>query len=561
MTPSTSSPSEIKTKAATRRIEAFYKRFGQAHLYLAYHAAFPLALTPDLLYRLWANFQRDIQGEVLGIPWIAVADILLSNLCDEVGHELYEMDLAVRNDLLRCLKEDKRFGQQRINELSNFLLEYVQQQLYSDDPDIRDFAQAQKWTALSYTNSIEAARELALAFSKLDHADKPEVLRMASLTDTFSEGLGEEFKPLLVYARAMKNFAHGAVKEAERQFFEVLKEDKVIRVTDVELPVPEQIKAQLEENFPEKVEAPGTLVIPKKRISISLIFLILIATSFFLWSRCSLDEEIKLFDNANDLMDLGKNEQAISIYNQLINRNPKFYQAWTNRGYALAGQKKYKESLDSCIAATKIKPEDFEAFICQGLAYQNLGNNDAALTAFNQALEVIPKVESRDRKRNESIALDNRGVLYLSKMGNFEKAIDDFKRAIDVDDSYYIAQSNLGRALYIKKNYPEAIEAFTKAIDKARETDKKDYEPAWVGRGNAYKELGQKTKALADYDEVTRINPDNYEAWYSRGLLQQEMGDSQGALYSYNQAIRVKPDYQAAIQAKERLLKLTGKQP
>jgi hypothetical protein len=49
----------MKPEVVTRRIEAFHQRFGEAHLDFAYHAAFPLALTPDLLYRLWANFQRD----------------------------------------------------------------------------------------------------------------------------------------------------------------------------------------------------------------------------------------------------------------------------------------------------------------------------------------------------------------------------------------------------------------------------------------------------------------------------------------------------------------------
>ncbi|WP_375510021.1 hypothetical protein [uncultured Nostoc sp.] len=105
---------KVRPEVTNRRIESFSKRFGKAHLYLAYHAAFPLALTPDLLYRLWANFQQDIHGEMLGIPWVAVADLLLSNLCDEVGHELYEIDLAVRNELLNRFKEDEKFGQQRI---------------------------------------------------------------------------------------------------------------------------------------------------------------------------------------------------------------------------------------------------------------------------------------------------------------------------------------------------------------------------------------------------------------------------------------------------------------
>jgi DNA-binding Xre family transcriptional regulator len=230
----------MRTEVAHRRIEAFGKRFGEAHLYLAYHAAFPLALTPDLLYRLWANFQRDIHGEVLNIPWIAVADLLLSSLCDEVGHELYEMEKEVRNALLSELKANPRFGTSRINELSNFLLAYVRQQLDSPDIDTRDFAQAQKWTALAYVRPNEAARDIASALKSAYQQDRAELVRMASLVETFAEPLAE-FNPLLVYARGMGNLARGDWKGAAVQFDAARGQRREVRIAGVSLPIPEQI--------------------------------------------------------------------------------------------------------------------------------------------------------------------------------------------------------------------------------------------------------------------------------------------------------------------------------
>ncbi|MGF1674004.1 MAG: formylglycine-generating enzyme family protein, partial [Rivularia sp. (in: cyanobacteria)] len=233
--------SKIKPEVAQRRIKSFSKRFGEAHLYLAYHAAFPLALTPDLLYGLWVNFQQDIHGKVLDIPWIAVADLLLSALCNEVGHELYEMDLAIRNELLRKLQLDQRFGELRIKELSDFLLKYVHHQLQSHDPDIQDFAKTQQWIALAYTQPSQAARQLALAFSQLDEGNKAELLRMASLTETFAEPLSD-FQPLLIYARGMGKFARGDFLAAKAEIKEVLKGRNNIQIADINLPIPEQIK-------------------------------------------------------------------------------------------------------------------------------------------------------------------------------------------------------------------------------------------------------------------------------------------------------------------------------
>ncbi|MDZ8222762.1 ABC transporter substrate-binding protein [Nostoc sp. ChiVER01] len=257
---------------AKQRIESFAK-LGKAHLYLAYHAAFPLALTPDLLYRLWVQFQRDIDDQVLGIPWVAVADLLVSSLCNEVGYELYEMDLTVRNLLLSRLQEDKKFGQQRINELSNFLLDYVRPKLESKDPDIQDFALTQQWTALAYTQPNKVAHELALEFDKLDFNNEAELIRIVSLTEIFAQPLAE-FDPLLSYARGMGKLARGNLEAATDQVSKILEGENKIRVAGVDLPIPEKIKANLPELFEQLANQKNAL--KRSRIS-SLFFLSILA--------------------------------------------------------------------------------------------------------------------------------------------------------------------------------------------------------------------------------------------------------------------------------------------
>ncbi|WP_413176377.1 pentapeptide repeat-containing protein [Anabaena azotica] len=251
--------SDRRSKTAIRKIASFEKRFGQAHLYLAYHAAFPLALTPDLLYRLWANFQLDINGKSLDLPWIAVSDILLSGLCQEVGQELYEMDEAVRDELLKRLQADEKFGQRRIQELSDFLLEYVRKQLQSNDIDVRDFAQAQQWTVLAYTKPGKAAREMALAFQQLGldatgsgQADQAELVRMASLVKTFAEPLAEAgLEPLLVYARGMDSWARGKLEQAAEHLAKVTQGGK-IQIAGVDLLIPDVVQ-----NHSEKFTLPA----------------------------------------------------------------------------------------------------------------------------------------------------------------------------------------------------------------------------------------------------------------------------------------------------------------
>lgn len=237
---------ERAKRVAVERIIGFAKQFDEVHLNLACHAAFPLVLTPDLLYQIWAYFVPEA-------PWSGVARVLLSRLCRQVGHEMYEMDIAVRNLLLRELKE--QFGQERLEELGEFLLDYVAQALVQDDPDTQDLAQAQEWTALAYTKPDEAARELAQALSqKVHQEDMEEVLRLASLVETLAQPLIEAgFEPLLVYSLATKSFIFDKLEDAVEQFEEILDEENQLWVIGVSLPVPEQIIRAILESKESKV--------------------------------------------------------------------------------------------------------------------------------------------------------------------------------------------------------------------------------------------------------------------------------------------------------------------
>ena len=195
-------------RIAQRRVEGFAQEFGEAHRLLARHAAFPLVLTPDLLYQIWANFVPEV-------PWVAVAHVLLSRLCRQVGYEMYEIDIADRNLLLRELKQE--FGQERFDELGEFLLDYVAQRLTDDDADMQDLREAQEWSALAYTKPDEVARKLAQRLSEMvQQEDMGEILRLVSLVETFAEPLIEaEYHALLVYSYTLKRFVRNDFETVE----------------------------------------------------------------------------------------------------------------------------------------------------------------------------------------------------------------------------------------------------------------------------------------------------------------------------------------------------------
>lgn len=215
----------MRPEQANRQIENFRRRFGPARMAFAYHAAVPLALTPDLVFRLWRAFPCDVEGRPIGTPWIAAAQLLLSNLCREVGPELYEMDAEVRRQLISVLRADERFGEPRLHAVAAFLLDYVERQRRSDDPDARDFALTQRWVALAHLRPSDAIYELAAATATAG-SNHSEWVRLAAIVESVAEPIGltndetalGEVERLRRYTAGLAGLARGDHAAAAHEF-------------------------------------------------------------------------------------------------------------------------------------------------------------------------------------------------------------------------------------------------------------------------------------------------------------------------------------------------------
>jgi len=183
--------------------ERFQNLYGNGHYILACHAAFPIALTPNLLYQLWANFRTYTDNKnKQTIHSIAVSDLLLSNLCQEVSREVFEMNVEVRAYLLNQLESVFRFGNKRMKKLGYFLYQYTQEVAISRHP--KSFVDAQTWTALATIAPQKAANELQEALSKaILEKDNSEIIRMRSILEAYANQ-EPAFENLLHYSMGLK---------------------------------------------------------------------------------------------------------------------------------------------------------------------------------------------------------------------------------------------------------------------------------------------------------------------------------------------------------------------
>ena len=236
--------------------------------------------------------------------------------------------------------------------------------------------------------------------------------------------------------------------------------------------------------------------------------------------------------------------EAIEYYDNGLKKLPhtrgqvrNFEQVWLKKAKAQRQLNDYQAALQTCSTALRYYQSP-QLWNCKALTFYSLEQYEAAISAYNRAIEIDPK----------NIWLwNNRGEAYV-KLKEFDRAISDFKTATELDpDRSYVPWNNLGKLYYEQQNYPQAILSYNQAL-----TIKSDYLPALIGRGNAQKASGLYSEASDSYDRALAINPNYYEAWYGKGSVAEYLQEYEAAREYYQKAVDLKPDWDAAIRSLER---------
>ncbi|MGC2064298.1 MAG: tetratricopeptide repeat protein, partial [Thermodesulfovibrionales bacterium] len=122
------------------------------------------------------------------------------------------------------------------------------------------------------------------------------------------------------------------------------------------------------------------------------------------------------------------------------------------------------------------------------LTFKQVGIWENTFTLWNYVIEKEPA--------GVPLAYNNRGLAF-GKAGLFDKAIDDFTKAIEINPSYSLAYNNLGYTYYLLGQRESALDGYNKAIALDR-----NYARAYVNRGVLYFNTNNEELAMSDFQKA-----------------------------------------------------------
>ena len=226
---------------------------------------------------------------------------------------------------------------------------------------------------------------------------------------------------------------------------------------------------------------------------------------------------------------------AIKYYNSLIELNGQKDYYFTTLGYVFYELGEKSKALENHNKAIDIDPNNSINFYKRAKFFQEENEFEKALTDLNKSIEIDP---------DDVVILFERAFLYQYNLDDYEKALGDYLKIVQLDSDLEFAKSeylynNIAQIYrYNIKDYQKALEYYTKEIELSPESG--------VGYRNRaslyYYNLNDKEKALEDFNKSIELEPESEDHYYYRAQFFQEEKEFEKALTDINKSIEIDPD-------------------
>jgi tetratricopeptide (TPR) repeat protein len=253
------------------------------------------------------------------------------------------------------------------------------------------------------------------------------------------------------------------------------------------------------------------------------------------------DEVIISLGVAYSKRGLGNN--ALECYEKVLERNPKQAEAHYFRGNILFMRKLIPQSVQAYNEAIKLDPELINAHE-KPLPQNRLTDYKSTPSEFvwlrEPAMKIIECNQILEKDLGNTEAFMMRAASY-AKLRNFEQAVDDYTRVLNLVPNDAQVLGYRGLALSFLGKDEDALKDYDRAIEL-----KPDHIEAYFNRGSLFIRLERYKDAVDSFTVVINLAPDDFRGYFSRGKALFGLEDFDGAIKDFNKVLEFAPEIEEA---------------
>jgi tetratricopeptide (TPR) repeat protein len=271
------------------------------------------------------------------------------------------------------------------------------------------------------------------------------------------------------------------------------------------------------------------------------------------------------FHLARAYFDLDKTAEGLKVADALSAERKDDVQLHFTLGVMLASEKQYKTAQLELEKANALQPETFEILFNLGQTYLRAGDSSKAELTLNRALKLKPEspetlyllaqVYSEQARpvdalellvRAHKLAPQNTDVIFLMArvsmtQNYYEDAIPLLESGLAIAPKRADLRAALGESYFMSGKTEKAIDEFKKLV----EVDPSAGSYAFLGL--SYRHLGRFDEARKYFEEGLKKDPHNAACLFNVGYIEERQGNYAAAERLFEQALKTNPDFEDVL--------------
>jgi len=270
-------------------------------------------------------------------------------------------------------------------------------------------------------------------------------------------------------------------------------------------------------------------------------------------------------EKGNEEFKKGNYEKAIEFYTYATEMDPTNHVFYTNRAMCYAAMKKWDKSLRDAETSIKYKKDWEKGHYRKGMALQNLGRLQEAVSSFSECVKLAPTSadfqKALDTAKKEMFkGMSEAEIIKLEgnelfKGGKIDLAIKRYSDALAKIPEVSDAKS----AAAAQQNAQPPSAAGSAAAPVATAAESKDEKnrvlkaDILANRAACYVQLYEPGKVKADCDAALKLVPNHAKALLRRGQALESLEKYKASLEDFEAVLKMDPGCKMAVQAAVRL--------